>query len=117
MKEAMLKSDYSENYANASTQLKKTKGFNKVMKPILDELKKEQQKIISEMRKRKIGSEKYKELAEVFEKISKQIQLREGKPTEITDDYSNLTNEELEQRLKQIRGGEDNKGVRKKKTA
>jgi len=84
MKEAMEKSDYSESYANASTRIKKTKGYQKTMKPIIERYKKEEERIMKAMEEKDLTNEQYKTLVESADKIRKQIQLIAGEQTENT---------------------------------
>lgn len=82
MKEAMLKADYSESYAESPNQIRETKGFKEESKPILERYQKELQAILDAMELKDKNSEEYKTLVDAADKVQKQIQLLSGGFTE-----------------------------------
>src|SRR5690606_29483921 len=103
-REAMLKTGYSESYAEAGHILK-SRGFKKAMKSVLEKLEKEEARILDELANKELGDIRYKDLVDSMDKIRKNIQLAQGRPTEIIgDEFSNLTNEQLRELTKQSKG-------------
>lgn len=82
MREAMLKSDYSQNYADNPQQLRETQGGKEIMEPIERKLEKERDAILDAMSLKDKNSEEYKVLCDALDKVQKQIQIISGKATE-----------------------------------
>lgn len=83
MQEIQKKHGYSVKSAKAM-KAKQTKTWQKEMKPFLTMLQDEISKIQLEMAGRDITEEKYKDLAEVLDRLNKQVQLATGGETERT---------------------------------
>ncbi len=75
------KHGYSDKSAKAM-KAKQTKTYKKTILPFASMLEKEISKIQLEMDKRDIGDEKYKDLAEVLDRLNKNLQLASGGDTE-----------------------------------
>jgi len=69
---------------------------------VVDEMKKERERAIKAMRAKNLDDVAYDRLTDVIDKLTKNIQLLGGKPTEIVNDYSQLTDEEL---IRKAKGG------------
>jgi len=106
---AMRAVGYSDAYAHNPHRLKSTKGYNRLMKSVLDKARLERERIIDDISARKLEGEKYTDLVNSMEKLDKIIRLAEGKPTEITSESKmrQLSNEELRQILSTEEGTED----------
>ena len=79
----------------------------------VDELKKKRRKAINSLTDDKIKETKAKDLTDIIDKLTKNIQLLGGKPTEIINDYSQLTDEELIRKTKGG-GGTSEEGISEK---
>ncbi len=77
----MIESGYDEDYAS-SGQITKTKQYQEKMKPIKDQLEEERQRIITEITSKNLSKERYKDLVDAVDKITKNIQLLSGGATE-----------------------------------
>ena len=101
LKEAMVKSDYTESYAEAG-QIKQTKGYQEVIAPVLRRYEREEQRILDAMNNKDLNEEQYKTLTDATDKVRKQIQLLSGKATERTEQtfndeqYRNIIKREAE---------------------
>ncbi len=80
-KKAMVESDYTEQYSS-SGHILKTKQYQEKMKPIKEQLEEERQRIIQQMKSKNLSKEKYKDLVESMDKITKNVQLLSGGATE-----------------------------------
>ena len=83
MQKIQMKHGYSPKSAR-SMKVKETETFKKGIKPLTDQLKDEIDKIAIEMRGRDVSKERYKDLAEVQDKLIRNYQLLNDKPTDIT---------------------------------
>jgi hypothetical protein len=102
MYEMMLEAGYEESTAlQQSTIL--TRIYDKVV-PIVQRLEAERDRILDALTKKNLRWEKYKDLVDSLDKLTKNIQLLSGKPTEIHDDYRQLSDDEL-RRLSKGAGG------------
>ena|SRR3990167_211243 len=81
MKGAMIKSGYAESYARGGN-VKKTGGYKKITKPILQRYQKELRAILDAMELKNKNSEEYQVLITAADKMQKQIQLLSGGETE-----------------------------------
>ena len=84
MKEAMIKSDYTESYAEAG-QIQNTKGYQEEVAPILQKYIDEELRLLEAMNKKDLNGEQYRTLTDAVDKIRKQIQLLSGRPTGFLD--------------------------------
>jgi hypothetical protein len=80
-KDAMKNSGYKEEYSK-SGHILKTKQYKEKMKPIVDQLIKERQRILDELKNKRLNKEKYKDLVDALDKITKNVQLLSGGATE-----------------------------------
>lgn len=83
MEEAMLASGYSETYAKAPSILRSTKGYQKIMKPIIQQLENERQRVIDSMSTHDLSEESYETKRKALDTLTKNVQLLSGKPTSI----------------------------------
>lgn len=81
-REAMIKSGYSESYAECGDILH-TIGYKQIMEPVAKQLEAERQRIIDELRVKDLSQEKHKDLVDSMDKITKNIQLLTGGATDI----------------------------------
>lgn len=79
---AMRKAGYSPETAKNPSKLTNTKDFKEATLPIIEEMEKERQRIIVALSKKKLSKEKYHHLIDGLDKLTKNIQLLGGKPTE-----------------------------------
>lgn len=86
MQKAMEKSEYTKSYAKSGL-VKKTKGFQEAMKPIMEQLETERMEALKEARKKR-GTAQYAQLMQAVKDLTNQIQLLGGKPTEITKTFN-----------------------------
>jgi hypothetical protein len=80
-KRAMVESEYTEKYSS-SGHILKTKQFKEKMKPIVDQLITERQRILDALTKKNLSREKHKDLIDSLDKLTKNIQLLSGGVTE-----------------------------------
>jgi hypothetical protein len=73
---------YSKSTSKSPTIVTKTKSFQEEIKPLADGIDREIERIKVEMASRDITEEKYKDLADVLDKLVKQYQLLTGGKTE-----------------------------------
>lgn len=78
-----------------SVSLKTKLKMIKETSSIIDLLKKEERRILKAMKGKGLEDEGYTTLVMALDKVIRNIQLLGGKPTEIVNDYSDLTDEEL----------------------
>ena len=72
---------YAISTSEAPQRVTQTKSYQKEMKPIIDQLEEERQRAIT-MLKKKISKAHYHHLVDALDKMTKNIQLLGGKPTE-----------------------------------
>lgn len=72
---------YSKKTSESPQRVTETKSYKEELKPIVDQLEEERQAVIEDM-KGKRGKAKYRDLTDALDKITKNIQLLGGKPTE-----------------------------------
>jgi hypothetical protein len=80
-KEAMLESDYTGRYSE-SGHILKTKQYKEKMKPVVDQLIAERQRILNALIKKNLTKEEYKNLVDSLDKMTRNIQLLSGGATE-----------------------------------
>jgi uncharacterized protein with von Willebrand factor type A (vWA) domain len=78
---AMRKAGYNKSYAKNPQKLRKTKAFQKEIKPILERLEEERDQALERAKKTR-SKAKYRDLIDSTEKLTKLIQLLSGRPTE-----------------------------------
>lgn len=88
------KRGYSKSSARAGKALQ-TKAYKEEMRPIVSRLEKERQRIIKALETKDLDEERYKDLVDGMDKITKNIQLLGNKPTEITKHQ--LTDDEMDE--------------------
>ena len=80
MKDAMIKSEYKESYANSGA-INKTKGWKKEKKTVLEQYLKEEQRLLEAAQNKDLSQEEYNTIINALDKIRKQIQLLSDKNT------------------------------------
>lgn len=80
--EIILENGYSEVVSESPTKVTKTKSYQKVMQPFVEQMEKERQRLMSEISIRDLSSEDYKTMVEAIDKLTKNIQLMSGGVTE-----------------------------------
>lgn len=78
---AMRKAGYSARTARTPKKMTDTQAYQDEIKPVVKQLEEERQEVINDM-KGKRGKAKYRDLTDALDKITKNIQLLGGKPTE-----------------------------------
>jgi len=92
---ALIRAGYSKNTAKAPTKVTESKGFKEIKEPIVKQLEKELQRAINALKIKNIDQVAYEKIVDSIDKLTKNIQLLGGKPTEIINDYSQMSDEEL----------------------
>lgn len=72
---------YSKRYAEHPDRFKKSKGYQEVMKPIIQQLENERLEALEEARKKR-GTAQYSQLMQAVKDLTTQIQLLSGGATE-----------------------------------
>jgi hypothetical protein len=72
---------YSKTTAG-SGQIQKTKSYKEVMFPVVQALERERNRIINELANKDLSKERYHDLIDGLDKITKNVQLLSGKSTE-----------------------------------
>ena len=108
--EAMIEVGYSENSAKNPHQIIDTNGFQKAFEPYAQRLKKHREEIINKMVE-KVGEARYNELSTSLANVDKILRLESGTPTEITNDITKLSNDELKRLIAKSNGGTSNEGT------
>jgi mevalonate kinase len=93
--EIIKEQGYSESVSESPTKVTKTKAYKEEIQPIVDQLEKERQRIIKALKNKDLDEERYKDLVDGMDKITKNIQLLGNKPTEITKHQ--LTDDEMDE--------------------
>lgn len=73
---------YSRATANNPKLITETKSYQDIVNPFLDKMSKERDRIIVAMSRKKLSKEQYRNLVDGLDKLTKNIQLLGGKPTE-----------------------------------
>lgn len=73
---------YSKSTSKAPQRVTETKSYKEAMLPIVEQLEKERQRIISALTNKNLKKEKYRDLIDGLDKTTKNIQLLGGKSTE-----------------------------------
>ena len=108
---AMRAVGYSEITSKHPKFLTDSIGFQKLMKPHIQQLKTERDRVLGEMKGRKLSKEEYRILVGSYDTLNKNLQLLEGKPTEITkSEFSGLSDEELKRISEEGEGDDGEKG-------
>ena len=94
----LRKTGYSKSVSLKPKLVTSTKSYKDEMDDVVKKMKEERDRALNLMRK-KIGKAKYRDLTDGVDKMTKNVQLLEGKPTEI----NKLTTEDVEERIKQLR--------------
>lgn len=95
---AIRNNGYSPKTARAPGKITKQKEYKEAVEDVVAKMKQERDRALNLMKK-KIGKAKYRDLIDGADKMTKNVQLLEGKPTEI----NKLTSEDVEERIKQLR--------------
>lgn len=73
---------YSHNYAKQAVKIRSTKAYKQAMEPFIQELEKERERILNNIKVKDLSKEKHTDLVSSLEKITKLNQLLNGKATE-----------------------------------
>jgi len=84
MGKIIKKHGYSDGISKQPIRVRKTKSYQNEMKPFVEKLRSEVNRIADELEKKDLSLERYKDLTDSLDKLNKNLQLAEGKPTEIT---------------------------------
>lgn len=79
---AMRDAGYSKNTAVVPQKLTESKGFKELAEPIVEQLKKRRKQAIKQITKKKLKGTSAKDLTDIVDKLTKNIQLLSGKATE-----------------------------------
>lgn len=103
--EILKESGYPESTSKRPSQVFESKGVKEILKPIIEQLEAERQRAIKAMAG-KISKAKYRDLTDNVDKMTKNIELLSGRPTEnVNIPYEN---EQLRKIADRVRGrGED----------
>ncbi len=91
-REAMLKLGYSSSYANTGNILTK-KTFIKAMKPIVEQIEAERQRLLDELKVKDLSQVQYEGAVRSLDTLTKNIQLLSGKATENKEITINVDND------------------------
>lgn len=72
---------YSESTSKTPKRVTETKSYQEVLKPLIQQLEDERQAVLKEMIGKR-SKAKYRDLTDALDKITKNIQLLGGKPTD-----------------------------------
>lgn len=75
---------YAKSTSQRPKQVTETKSYKEAMKPLIDRLEEERNAIIERLKKTRTKA-KYRDLIDGLDKVTKNIQLLSGKPTDRTD--------------------------------
>lgn len=91
---AMRAVGYGAGYAKNPSKLRKTKAWKETMEPVLKRLEKARDQAIERM-EATVNEADYGQVSAGVERLTKQIQLISGKPTENVNHFATLSDEEL----------------------
>ena len=80
--------NYSDNISKQPSRVLNSKGVKEGLKPLIEQLEVERQRAIDKL-KHKISDAKYRDLNDGIDKLTKNIQLLSGKPTDRQDNILN----------------------------
>ena len=80
--------NYSDNISKQPSRVLNSKGVKEGLKPLIEQLEVERQRAIDNL-KGKISDAKYRDLNDGIDKLTKNIQLLSGKPTDRQDNILN----------------------------
>lgn len=109
---AAIAAGYSHNSARSPEKIRDTEGYKKFVEPILEKLKQRREWAINAITEEKLQKESSKDLTDVVDKLTKNIQLLGGKPTENikVDTLSSLSDDELNRIIAESESGESQEG-------
>jgi len=93
--EALRDAGYSEQTSKSPTIVTESKGFKEANKPFVERLKKERDRVLEAMTQKDLDIVTYNHLSEAVVRGTHDIQLQEGKPTEITNQEEEI-NEKID---------------------
>lgn len=111
--ELILEAGYSQSMAENPYQILGSETIQEGLFDVVSEMEKKRKKALNLITDDKLEAERAKDLTDIIDKLTKNIQLLGGKPTEITNDLSQLSDEQLRQ-IAQGKSGEGEKGVSEK---
>ncbi len=74
----ILKKGYAKTTSTVPTQVTRTKSYREVIDPALDMMITERQRALRELKRKKLNKVQYEKLADVIDKLTKNIQLLSG---------------------------------------
>lgn len=111
MGKAMLAVGYGKGYAKNPHILRASLGFKKVMEPFIKQLETARDKALKRSEDT-VDEAGYADAITAVDKLTRNIQLLKGDPTDIVkNDYSNLTDEELTRIVNEGRGRASQEGT------
>jgi len=93
--ELCLEAGYTEGTARNAYLIFQGDGVREGLEDFVDKLKEKRKKAMNYLTDEKLEAERAKDLTDIIDKLTKNIQLLGGKPTEIIDEYSSKSDEEL----------------------
>jgi nitrogen regulatory protein PII len=97
LEKCLLEAGYSEYQAKSARQIIEGEGVQEGLSDVVSELEKKREFALNALTAEKIEKEKAKDITDIIDKLTKNIQLLGGKPTDITkNDLSELSDEQLE---------------------
>lgn len=74
---------YTANTADNPKNITETKSYQEMVSPVVGKMEKERDRIILALSKKKLSKEKYRDMIDGLDKLTKNIQLLSGKETDI----------------------------------
>ena len=107
----MRASGYAEITSKNTSKLIRSKGWKQVAKPMIEKLDKEIERRMEALEKTDLKKEKDRDLVYSLDNLIKNKQLLSGQATEIIhNDFSELSNEELDRIAKEGESGDGKEG-------
>lgn len=108
--ELILEAGYSKSMAENPFQIMGSETIKEALTDVVSVMKKTRDKALKEITDEKLEKERAKDLTDIVDKLTKNIQLLGGKPTEIINDLSQLSDEEL-RKIAEGKGGDGQEGT------
>ena len=107
MGKIIKKHGYSDGISKQPIRVRKTQSYQEEMKPIVEQLERERQRIISEMENKDLTQVQYGELGRMVDIFTKNIQLLSGGATErIEDKFNDEQIDTIAERISQRKRGD-----------
>ena len=75
------KNGYAETTSTVPSQVTRTKSYQEIMNPVVKRMEKERERIMTALESKDLTEERYRDLVDGLDKITKNIQLLSGKAT------------------------------------